>query len=93
MANRRITVRVDAKMEEILKKHRSEGEAEGACIERLAKQVHDIAVQLEMVNLRAERSYEDTKKLLTEFLNDVKQPFEQITEHLESINEKIGGSK
>lgn len=92
MPNRRITVRVDGKMEEILAKRRNDGESEGACIERLAKEFYAIATQLEIMNLRAERAYEETKKLLTDFLKSVQQPFEQINEHLESINDKIGGA-
>ncbi|RYZ88539.1 MAG: hypothetical protein EOP04_09150 [Proteobacteria bacterium] len=93
MKNRRISIKVDSEMEDILARHRKKDEADASCFERLVKQVASIAGQLEVINLRAEKTHDETRNMLSEFLKDVKQPFIQINEQLDAINGKIGAGK
>ncbi len=89
MAHRRISVTIDADVEEILKKRKKENESDGACIGRLVKEANSVATQLEIMNLRADRTHDETRRMITQFLTDVQRPFEQINTYLGEISDTI----
>ncbi|HYX39156.1 MAG TPA: hypothetical protein VE954_39130 [Oligoflexus sp.] len=89
MAHRRISVTIDAEVEDILKKRKKENESDGACIGRLVKEANAVAIQLEIVNLRADRTHDETRRMMTQFLTDVQRPFEQINNYLSEISDTI----
>jgi hypothetical protein len=93
MAQRRISVTIDAEVEKILKRSKLENESDGACLNRLVKEANSVATQLEIMNLRADRTHDETRRLLTQFLADAQRPFDQINSYLEQISDLIRNKK
>lgn len=93
MAKRRIPITIDADVEAILQRNKREDESESACLARIVKQAGAVATQLEIMNLRAEKTHDETRRLMTQFLSDVQQPFDQINRHLGEISGMIRNKK
>ena len=100
MPSRRITLRIDKNIEEILRRNRDDGEPDATCISRMIvnadvaiSSIEKISLETKNMSLQAERNLDESRRMIGTFLEKIKQPFDQITDRLSDLERLIKEKK
>jgi len=85
----KITIRIDPEIDSILNRHLRSGETTTACIKRMLKSADTFLGDIHSLKTDQIESNQETKRMLSLFLEQVKKPFSEINGHLESINNQL----
>lgn len=87
--SRRISVTIDSEIEDILRKNKIGNEGDGPQITRMLKEAHQALSTLKSISLESEKHHAEVRNMLSQFLEQVRNPFDQISGHLSDISERL----
>ena len=93
MRQKRVSITIDKKMEEILRRNREDNEPDATCLSRLLLDADGIKASVDRVSLLSERNLDETRRMIGTFLEKVKQPFDQISDRLLELERLIKEKK